>query len=201
MPYFVAKYKEEKGKKKKTFLISEPDILSALNKACELRSHLNSSEDAALEIDQLFPVGAGETPDVLPMPSFPMPSKSRYYYPKHFYQVMIVEGTRLLNIKQNGKNTSYGSLLKNADTGEMCYACPDGQFFDHEQVLAKRQKYFSEDTFIWHPVYFPLMIEDGKIDLTYYITSRYLLTFPIQFWGHESYDQQIAWLIQQEGLE
>lgn len=194
MNTFCAKFREEPKGGKESWLIRAEDVLSALSQACSMRSSLGES----WEIDQLFPVDEAEVPNIPFMEA--TASEASYYFPKHFYQVMIVEGTRLLNIKQNGKNNSYGSLLRNADSGEMCYACPDGEFYDHKQIKKLRQKYFPEEIFPWHPVYFPITA-DGKVDLTHYITCRYQLTFPMQFWGHESYDQQIEWLAKQEGLE
>ena len=196
MSTFCAKFREEPKGGKESYLIRSEDVLSALSQACSMRSSLGES----WEIDQIFPVDEAEVPNIRLLPERSGQGDASYYQPKHFYQVMIVEGTRLLNIKQNGKNNSYGSLLRNADSGEMCYACPDGEFYDHKQIKKLRQKYFPEEIFPWHPVYFPITA-DGKVDLTHYITCRYQLTFPMQFWGHESYDQQIEWLAKQEGFE
>jgi hypothetical protein len=193
MNTFCAKFREEPKGSKESYLIRAEDVLSALSQACSMRSSLGGS----WEIDQLFPVDEAEVPNI---PFMEATDSEGYYQPKHFYQVMIVEGTRLLNIKQNGKNNSYGSLLRNADSGETCFASPDGVFYDHKQIKKLRQKYFPEDLFPWHPVYFPITA-DGRIDLTHYITSRYQLTFPMQFWGHESYDKQVEWLAKQEGFE
>lgn len=193
MSTFCAKFREEPKGGKESYLIRAEDMLSALSQACSMRSSLGES----WEIDQLFPVDEAEVPNI---PSMEATETDGYYKPKHLYQVMIVEGTRLLNIKPNSKNNSYGSLLRNADSGEMCFASPDGVFYSHKEVKKLRQKYFPEDLFPWHPVYFPITT-DGKIDLTHYITCRYQLTFPMQFWGHESYDKQVEWLGKQEGLE
>lgn len=193
MNTFCAKFREEPKGGKESYLIRTENVLAALSQACSMRSSLGGS----WEIDQLFPVDEAEVPNI---PFMEATETDGYYQPKHFYQVMIVEGTRLLNIKQNGKNNSYGSLLRNADSGEMCYACPDGEFYDDKQVRKLKQKCFPEDLFPWHPVYFPITA-DGKIDITHFITSRYQLTFPMQFWGHESYDKQVEWLVKQEGLE
>jgi hypothetical protein len=197
MNTFCAKFREEPNGGKESWLIRADNILDALDKACGKMSELGES----WEIDQLFPVDEAETPNIPFMNGENEANReNKFYHPKHFYQVMVVEGTRLLNVKQNGKNNSYGSLLRNVDTGETCFASPDGVFYDHKQIKKLRQKYFPEEIFPWHPVYFPLTA-DGKVDLTHYITCRYQLTFPMQFWGHESYDKQVEWLAKQEGLE
>ena len=193
---FCAKFKEDDTKDIKSYLIRAQNVLVALDRACAMRTKLGKG----WEISQLFPVDEAEAPSLSLLPTGEACEPDRYYHPKHFYQVMIVEGTRLLNIKSNGRSNSYGSLLRNEDTGEMCYACADGQFFNHKQIQRLRQKYFHEEIFTWHPVYFPIT-KEGKIDVSHFIRSRYQLTFPMQFWGHDSYDRQVEWLSKQEGLE
>lgn len=123
---------------------------------------------------------------------------------KHRYEQMIIEGTRLLGIKSDGKSNSYGSYIRDVDTGETCYACANGQFFDHEETqrmvdtVAKKmlKGHHQTDAFPWKPVEFP-ETENG-IDWGHFIFSNKFLSFPIQFWGAEGYLRQIEWIKERE---
>lgn len=133
-----------------------------------------------------------------------------YYTPKHQYEMMVIEGTRLLGLPDKNNNCAYGSYVRVKDTGETCFAAGNGLFFDHKEtqrmVDAKAKRmlkgYHQTDTFVWHPIVFPYIEVDGKrmVDFAYYIRSNNILNFPMQFWGHESYDKQIQWIIEREGL-
>ena len=130
-----------------------------------------------------------------------------YYKPKHEYEQMIIEGTRLLGHRSDSRSNGYGSYVRLKDTGETCYACCNGQFFEHEETqrmvdaVAKRmlKGHHQTDAFPWKPIVFPYT-ENGEIDFGYFIRSNYILAFPIQFWGHESYDRQIEWIKKREGI-
>ena len=124
---------------------------------------------------------------------------------KHSYEQMIIEGTRLLGIKDDGRSSGYGSYVRVTDTGETCYACANGKFFDHEEtrkmvdaVAKKMQKgHRQTDSFSWKPIEFPIA-EDGAIDYWNFIFSNLFLSFPIKFWGCESYLKQIEWIKERE---
>ena len=192
MPLFLAKYISQKKKGKNYILLAENER-AAFDKACPMQSYLG----AGWKLNELFSVEDNTEAEIFP--SIPKEYEKLYYFPKHYYKVMFVEGTRLLNIRDDKKSSSYGSLLRNQDTGETTYACANGEFFSHEEILKKKCMYFDETVFPWHPVVFPFA-EKGVIDLPYYITSNFHLAIPIQFWGHASYDAQIKWLAAQEGL-
>lgn len=193
---FIAKYTAPKKKEKK-YLILEENERAAFNKACPMRSYLIGAESVDWELSNLFPVDDSTEAELLPK----IPKEyGRLYYPaKYYYKVMIVEGTRLLDIKDDKRSSSYGTLLRNQDTGETTYACANGEFFPHEEVMKKKRLYFDETVFPWQPVVFPFAEKD-TVDLSHYITSHFQLAYPMQFWGHESYDRQIEWLAKQEGL-
>ena len=192
MPLFLAKYKTDRHNEKRYLILAE-DERAAFDQACPMRSFLGGD----WELSALFPVEDNTEAEVLPK----IPKEyGRLYYPaKYYYKVMVVEGTRLLNIRDDGRSSSYGALLRNQDTGEMTYACANGEFYPHEELLKKKRPYFDETAFPWQPVVFPFAEKD-TVDLSYYITSRFLLTYPMQFWGHKAYDRQIEWLARQEGL-
>jgi len=192
MPLFLAKYTDRKKKEKK-YLILEENERAAFDQACPMRSFLGDD----WELSDLFPVEDNTEAEALP--KIPKEYGKLYYPTKYYYKVMIVEGTRLLNIRDDGKSSSYGALLRNQDTGEMTYACANGEFFTHEDILKHKRLYFDHTAFPWKPVLFPFAEKD-TVDLCYYVTSRFLLTYPIQFWGHKAYDRQIEWLARQEGL-
>jgi len=196
MPMFLAKYSDQ-NKKEKRYLILEENERAAFDKACSMRSYLIGAGPRYWELEYIVPVEDNTEAELLPK----IPKEyGRLYYPaKYYYKVMIVEGTRLLDIKDDRRSSSYGSLLRNQDTGEMTYACANGKFFTHEEILKKKRPYFDETIFPWRPVVFPFAEKD-TVDLSYYITSRFLLTYPMQFWGHKAYDRQIEWLAKQEGL-
>ena len=110
----------------------------------------------------------------------------------------------------DGAANTYGSYVRNMDTGESCFACPNGQFFTHGQIedalkrIHKRAPmYDPTDSYIWHPILFPYEEKKGepRVNLAYYIVSDPILSFPIHFLGHVSYDQQLKWIAGQEGLE
>lgn len=214
MPHFCARFRTENiGKTaKKTnkamsavkiqnYLVDAEDYHAALDQVAPMRNYLEDTTGSIWLFDQLFPVNANETPTLAPLPDLGPQYRGLYYHSKYAYQLMIVEGTRLLDIPSDkqGRALSYGAWVKNLDTGEMTYACPNGEFFTHQQVQAKRQKYFPDSAFVWHPIFFPLVGTD-TVDFAFYITSRYMLTFPTQFWGHASYDEQINWIMTQEGF-
>ncbi len=123
---------------------------------------------------------------------------------KHTYEQMIIEGTRLLGLKPDGKSESYGSYIRIVDTGETCYACANGQFFEHDETqrmadaVAKKMiaGHHQTDSFYWKPIKFPVT-EDG-IDYGHFIFSNPILSFPMKFWGNESYLKQIAWIEEKE---
>ena len=131
----------------------------------------------------------------------------KYYQPKHEYEQMIIEGTRLLEIKDDGRSGGYGSYVRMKDTGETCFACPNGQFFRHEEtqrLIAKVAAHYLKghhptDAFSWKPIVFPYT-ENGEIDFGDFIFGNRILAFPTIFWGHESYDKQIAWIMKREGV-
>ena len=91
---------------------------------------------------------------------------------KHRYEQMVIEGTRLLGIKDDKRSGSYGSYVRIVDTGETCYACANGRFFDHEEtqkmvdaVARKMLKgHHQTDGFPWKPINFSLK-EDGSVQL------------------------------------
>lgn len=124
---------------------------------------------------------------------------------KHRYEQMLIEGTRLLGLKSDGKSNSYGSYIRVVDTGETCYACANGKFFDHEETqrlanavaekMAKGSR--QTDPFRWKLISFPVK-KDGEVDYGYFIFSNPILSFPISFWGDDSYLKQIAWIKERE---
>lgn len=142
-----------------------------------------------------------------------------YYEPVHDYEVMSIEGTRLLELKSDGKADNYGAYVRNRDTGETSYACANGQFFTHDEIqmamkkIHKRApKYDPTAPFRWKPILFPYTEaksadspfsearQEPCVDLGDYVKTTISFAFPIQFWGHESYDKQLLWLMKQEGL-
>ena len=124
---------------------------------------------------------------------------------KHKYEQMVIDGTRLLGVKDDKKSGSYGSYVRIVETGETCYACANGKFFNHEEtqkmvdaVARKMLKgHHQTDGFPWKPISFPLK-EDGSVDYGHFIFSNPLLSFPMRFWGNESYLKQIAWIEEKE---
>lgn len=125
---------------------------------------------------------------------------------KHQYEQMIIEGTRLLGLKSDGKADAYGSYVRVVDTGEACYACADGRFFDSEEtkrmvdaVAARMMKgHHQTESFLWKPIEFPVT-EDG-IDYGHFIFSNHILSFPIQFLSADGYVKQIEWIKEKEGV-
>lgn len=144
----------------------------------------------------------------------PMPPDLSEYAPCFYdatndYDYMVIEGTRLLGIPDDGKSSAYGSYVVNRKTGASSYACANGKFFTHGQILSafrglhkRNPAYDPTESFAWHPIIFPYEKEPGepRINFAYYLASEPILAFPMQFWGHESYDRQIRWLAEQEGL-
>lgn len=131
--------------------------------------------------------------------------KSCFYNAAHDYDYMVIEGTRLLELKDDGKSNAYGAYVRNRNTGATSYACANGMFFTHGQILNALDKihkrapsYDPTDAYVWHPILFPM--KDDKVNFAYYLASEPILSFPMQFWGHESYDKQIKWIVEQEGL-
>lgn len=132
-----------------------------------------------------------------------------YYTPKHEYEMMVIEGTRLLGLPNENNNCAYGSYVRVKDTGETCYASANGQFFEHKEtqrrinLVAKRmlKGFHPTDTFIWRPIVFPYVEKDGQmtVDFLYYIRSNNTLNFPAQFMGYESYERQVQWIKEREG--
>ena len=53
------------------------------------------------------------------------------------------------------------------------------------------------DGFMWKPIHFTLT-EDGSIVYGHFIFSNPFLSFPMKFWGCESYLKQIAWIEEKE---
>lgn len=126
-----------------------------------------------------------------------------YYEAKHDYQLMLIEGTRLLGLRDDGKTPGYGAYLRVMDMGETCYACMNGKFYEHDEVerLANKQAtplYDPRTVFQWAPVLFPY--KDGLVDMTHYLLSDFRLAFPIQLWNPPSMDEQIKWIMKLEGM-
>lgn len=126
---------------------------------------------------------------------------------KYRYEQMLIEGTRLLGLKPDGRSNSYGSYVRIVDTGETCYACANGQFFDHEEtqrlVDAVTKKMLAghhpTEAFNWHPIEFPC--SEAGVDYGHFIYGNPALRFTIHFWGDSSYVRQIEWIMRHEAPE
>lgn len=214
MENFVASYETKKlvkkGKRTRTeseevaYPIEAENYQDALDQACSVLGYLRDANGERWRLDQLIPKESCN--EYLLKKLHPIPDDSclyshqdKFYHSKHTYELMKVEGTRLLGLEDDGRTGGYGALVRNMDTGEMNFACTNGICYSNQEILDMRPKYYIEAGFLWHPVYFPYT-DDGGIDFTYYILSDAILAFPIQFNGHDAYDKQIGWIKEQEGL-
>lgn len=201
MPNQTGRRKKGEKVSPRWFLVPEKSYADALMAAAPILDWLNDTvTSCAWRFFYLHAVEESDVPSAEPMLNLPEKYQNRYYRAKHCYGVRAVEGTRLLNLKDDGRTGGYGAQLINYDTDETCYACTNGKFYTHQDILRMKPSWFPENSFPYHPVVFPYM-EDGKINLSHYIASNTLFAFPIQFWCHESYDRQLEWLSEQEGLK
>lgn len=179
----------------------------ALYKFAPIQNWLAIQTDNAWRLD-----GISETPYRLAdvheeMPALGEAFQNLYYEAKHDYQIQAIEGTRLLNIRDDGQSAGYGAYIRMMDTGETCYACMNGKFFGHDEIEERVAKlitpyYDPRAIFPWQPVLFPWIKKDGQrlVDMTYYLMSDFRLAFPLQMMHPESFDAQIQWIMEREGL-
>ena len=194
---FVPKIRTRYGKPgKRYFRTEKPSYHAALYDVAPLVAWFNDTENSVWRLNRLSDAAfenIARYDETMPRP---MEYEGKFYEAFNDYAYMAIEGSRLLGIKENG----YGAYVKNLSTGETCYACANGKFFVHEQFEDKLRNlpYDPIASFQWHPILFPC--EGALINFADYILSDTVLSFPIRFNGHESYDQQIEWLRRQEGM-
>ena len=130
--------------------------------------------------------------------------EDRFYDSAHDYEYMVIERCRLLGLPLGSEENLYGAYVRNRDTGATSFACPHHEFVTHGQIekaLSKMQ-HDPRTGFIWHPILFPYTQKEGEpcVNLSYYVLSDPVLSFPIQFFEHNAYNRQIQWIADQEGL-
>ena len=191
------------------FMMNAESYHNALRAFSFLIPFLQDAENLGWRLMKITEEHPGEDTVFSPVPPNLKEYKPCFYDAAHDYDYMIIEGTRLLGLKDDGKSSAYGAYVRNKNTGAMSYACANGTFFTHGQILSALDKihkrapgYDPTDSYVWHPILFPYTqdAEEPQINFAYYLASEPILSFPMQFWGHESYDKQIKWIAEQEGM-
>ena len=209
MPIFVADFRTQPILKKKaphplwkTCVFEAEDYKEASRRAFPAADWLNEHEPAPSEwwlagLSEFD--GAYDDDKVSDLPDASA-YENRYYFPLHAYQYMAVEGTRLMGLPSDGRNEGYGSLVQDMDTGAMSYAATNGVFYTN---IPQKNLELVLQAFAWKPIVFPCRMKDGEpeIDWAHYITSNTLLYFPLRFWGSESFDKQVLWIVGIEAAE
>lgn len=195
---FVPKVRTRYGKPFNRYYRTEkPSYHAALYDVAPLAVWFNDTETNTWRLNRLTDAPFENITHYEKTTPRPPAYEGKYYEPLNDYAYMVIEGSRLLGIRENG----YGAYVKNLDTGETCYACANGQFFLHEQIedALRKLPYDPTASFQWHPVLFPC--EGALINFADYVLSDPILSFPVRLNGHGSYDAQIEWIQRQEGLK
>ena len=191
----------------KTFSVDAPSYHEAAKALAPVRNWLDDTESAkGWELSRIT-----EEPqqNSSPIPELGEEYANLYYEPRYDYELMVIEGTRLLELKDTNNASAYGAYVRNKQTGETSFASPNGTFFTHGEVTAaldrihkRAPKYDPTATFVWRPILFPYIKKDGEptIDMTYYVMGNDILSFPAQLLSQAGYQEQAEWIASQEGL-
>ena len=182
-----------------SYCVDADNYRDALEKSAVACVHFTFENPGVYQLYSLHPVQECDVPSLDKLPDFPEEFEDYFYKSKYCYDVMVTEGSRLLNIKSNGETDNYGTLVRNNDTMEMTYACANGKLYSDEEIKKLKWNYFPEEIFKWKPILFPYTA-DRKIDLTDYIRSDFKLSFIAQNCRSEQFEKQIEWIMKQEGL-
>ena len=182
----------------KTYEVDAADYREAYVKAVPVLDWLYENEPEANPW-RLYRLASKENV-VLPAQVEPLPDGSAYtklyYFPRHLFEHMEVEGTRIMDLPDEGANGGHGALIRDVDTGAMSYAGPNGKFYTN--IPEDRIQSLSE-IFVWHPVIFPIV--DGQVIWWHYTQTSILLSVPMRFNGHDAYDKQVLWMQGINGAE
>lgn len=182
-----------------SYCVDADNYRDALEKSAVACVYFTFENPGVYQLYSLHPVQECDVPSLDKLPDFPEKFEDYFYRSKYCYDVMVTEGSRLLNIKSNGETDNYGTLVRNNDTMEMTYACANGKLYSDEEIKKLKWNYFPEEIFNWKPILFPYTA-DKKIDLTDYIHSDFKLSFIAQNCRSEQFEKQIEWIMEQEGL-
>lgn len=202
---FYAELVSTDGKNKKLYYFTEkPSYHEALYAVAPMIPYLYDQHGETWRLRVLSEKELYRAERGVELPDCPASYSGRFYEANYDYEYMVIEKSRLLGLPLGSGDNMYGAYVRNRNTGATTYASPQSDLITHGQIEKALSKCPYDPTigFMWHPILFPYTKKGNQqlVNLTYYIMTDPILSFPAMFVNNDCYSRQLKWIAEQEGM-